>query len=90
MSASHNRMPLIDAFKAVASQLIVLHHLAFYGPMSDWTYTVAPGLVGWLSQDGRLAAQVFLVISGYLAVRSLAPAGVFASGNPGRCCATGT
>ena len=82
MSASHNRMPLIDAFKAVASQLIVLHHLAFYGPMSDWTYTVAPGLVGWLSQDGRLAVQVFLVISGYLAVRSLAPAGVFASGNP--------
>lgn len=82
MSASHNRMPLIDAFKAAASQLIVLHHLAFYGPMSDWTYTVAPGLVGGLSQDGRLAVQVFLVISGYLAVRSLAPAGVLAGGHP--------
>ncbi len=82
MSALRNRMPLIDAFKAVASQFIVLHHLAFYGPMSDWTHTVLPGLVGWLSQDGRLAVQVFLVVSGYLAVRSLAPKGVFAGGNP--------
>ncbi|MBY0464739.1 MAG: acyltransferase family protein [Burkholderiales bacterium] len=82
MSALTNRMPLIDAFKAVASQLIVLHHLAFYGPMSDWTHTVAPGLVGWFSQDGRLAVQVFLVISGYLAVRALAPKGVFTGGNP--------
>ena len=82
MSALRNRMPLIDAFKAVASQFIVLHHLAFYGPMSDWTHTFAPGLIGWLSQDGRLAVQVFLVVSGYLAVRSLAPKGVFSGGNP--------
>lgn len=82
MSDLRNRMPLIDAFKAVASQLIVLHHLAFYGPMSDWTHTFAPGLIGWLSQDGRMAVQVFLVISGYLAVRSLAPHGVFTGRNP--------
>ena len=30
-----HRFPMIDAFKAVASQLIVLHHLAAYGPVSD-------------------------------------------------------
>ncbi len=30
-----NRMPLIDAFKAIASQLIVLHHLAAYGPLAS-------------------------------------------------------
>lgn len=75
-------MPLIDAFKAVASQLIVLHHLAFYGPMSDWTHQVWPGFISWLSQDARMAVQVFLVISGFLTARALAPQGVFTGANP--------
>lgn len=70
------RMPLIDALKAVASQMIVLHHLAFYGPLSDGTHQLLPALVSWFSQDARMAVQVFLVIGGYLAVRSLAPHGV--------------
>lgn len=73
------RLMLIDAFKAVASQFIVLHHLAFYGPMSDHTHRVAPDLVAWFSQDARLAVQVFLVVAGFLAARSLAPAGVLAT-----------
>ena len=63
MSDLRNRMPLIDAFKAVASQMIVLHHLAFYGPMSDWMHQVAPGLVSWFSQDARMAVQIFLAVS---------------------------
>jgi peptidoglycan/LPS O-acetylase OafA/YrhL len=70
------RMPMIDALKALASQMIVLHHLAFYGPMTDWTYELAPWLVTWFSQDARMAVQVFLVVGGFLAVRSLAPHGV--------------
>lgn len=82
MSHVPNRMPLIDAFKAVASQLIVLHHLAFYGPMSDWMHQWAPGLVSWLSQDARMAVQVFLVISGFLTVRALAPQGVLLATQP--------
>ncbi|MGE0099170.1 MAG: acyltransferase family protein [Hydrogenophaga sp.] len=72
------RLMLIDAFKAVASQLIVLHHLAFYGPMSDWTHRLVPDLVAWFSQDARMAVQVFLVVAGFLAARSLAPNGVLA------------
>ena len=36
------RLPFIDALKALASQLIVLHHLAFYGPMSDYARSLAP------------------------------------------------
>ncbi|WP_430407374.1 acyltransferase family protein [Hydrogenophaga sp.] len=79
------RLMLIDAFKAVASQLIVLHHLAFYGPMSDWTHRVLPDLVAWFSQDARMAVQVFLVVAGFLAARSLAPAGALApTQSPGR------
>ncbi|MES2423323.1 MAG: acyltransferase family protein [Pseudomonadota bacterium] len=71
-----SRFALIDAFKAVASQLIVLHHLAFYGPMSDIAQQLAPALMNWLSRDARIAVQVFLVIGGFLAARSLAPQGV--------------
>ncbi|HEX5805326.1 MAG TPA: acyltransferase [Macromonas sp.] len=70
------RMPLIDALKAVCSQLIVLHHLAFYGPMSDWTNLLVPDVVSWFSQYARIAVQVFLVVGGFLAARSLAPDGV--------------
>ena len=80
--SARGRLPLIDAFKAVASQLIVLHHLAFYGPMTDWTHRLWPKLVTWLSQDARMAVQVFLVISGFLAVGSLAPQGVLKLRNP--------
>lgn len=76
MGTLANRFALIDALKAVASQLIVLHHLAFYGPMSDLAQQLAPALMHWLSQDARMAVQVFLVIGGFLAARSLAPNGV--------------
>ena len=40
-----DRLPYIDALKAVGAQLIVLHHLAFYGPMTDWTHRLLPGLM---------------------------------------------
>lgn len=82
MSDPRHRMPLIDALKAVASQLIVLHHLAFYGPMSDWLHQLAPGMVSWFSQDARMAVQVFLVVSGFLTVRALAPHGVLLANQP--------
>jgi peptidoglycan/LPS O-acetylase OafA/YrhL len=73
---------LIDAFKALASQLIVLHHLAFYGPMSDFAQDIAPATILWLSQHARIAVQVFLVAGGFLAVLSLAPAGQLVAANP--------
>jgi peptidoglycan/LPS O-acetylase OafA/YrhL len=67
MRAAVSRLAFIDALKALASQLIVLHHLAFYGPMSDFAQDLAPSLISWLSQDARIAVQVFLVIGGFLA-----------------------
>lgn len=68
-------MPLIDALKALASQLIVLHHLSAYGPLSEDVGEIVPALTGWLYDYGRMAVQVFLVIGGFLAARSLAPQG---------------
>ncbi|MBS1189815.1 MAG: Acyltransferase 3 [Rhodocyclaceae bacterium] len=68
-------MPLVDALKAAASQLIVLHHLAAYGPLSETVQQVTPNLIAWLYDYARMAVQVFLVIGGFLAARSLAPRG---------------
>jgi peptidoglycan/LPS O-acetylase OafA/YrhL len=76
------RLAFIDALKAISSQLIVLHHLAFYGPMSDVARELAPALISWLSQDARIAVQVFLVIGGFLAAKALAPAGQLVSSAP--------
>lgn len=69
MQTSHYRF--LDLMKAVAANLIVLHHLAFYGPMTDHLRPVLPGLLEWLEQDARIAVQVFLVIGGFLAAKSL-------------------
>jgi len=66
---------LINLLKAVAAQLIVLHHLAFYGPMSDVAWPLMPALLDWLNSWGRVAVQVFLVIGGFLAAKSLSPSG---------------
>ena len=84
MSPRPSRLACVDALKAVSSQLIVLHHLAFYGPMSDAAHMLAPGLIGWLADYARIAVQVFLVISGFLAARSLAPGGQLTVAKIGR------
>lgn len=76
------RLPLVDLMKAVAAQLIVLHHLAFYGPMSDAARRLAPALIDGLARHGRLAVQVFLVLGGFLAARALASRGSAAIAQP--------
>ena len=72
----------INLLKAIAAQLIVLHHLAFYGPMADHTRQILPDLMDWLAQDARIAVQVFLVIGGFLAAKSLSPHGLTGPANP--------
>lgn len=74
--AQDKQYVLINLLKAVAAQLIVLHHLAFYGPMADHARVLAPALFDWLADDARIAVQVFLVIGGFLAAKSLSPNGL--------------
>jgi peptidoglycan/LPS O-acetylase OafA/YrhL len=62
---------LLDAFKGLGCLLIVVHHLAFYGPMADVVAQAWPDLMEWLADHGRLAVQVFLVCGGYLSANSL-------------------
>ena len=82
MSATGSRLCFVDALKAVASQLIVVHHLAFYGPMSDYAQPIAPELISWLYDYARIAVQAFLVIGGFLAAQSLARDGTLTTQNP--------
>lgn len=63
---------LIDLIKAAGCLLIVLHHMAFYGPMSDVVALAWPALLEWLYDHGRLAVQFFLVCAGFLTAGSLA------------------
>lgn len=65
------RFFVIDLIKAVAAQLIVLHHLSAYGPVADSLHITFPDLGAWLYDYGRMAVQAFLVIGGYLAARTL-------------------
>jgi peptidoglycan/LPS O-acetylase OafA/YrhL len=76
------QLVLINLLKAGSAQLIVLHHLAFYGPMSDHARPIMPGLIDWLYDYARIAVQVFLVIGGFLAAKSLSPQGLPGIDNP--------
>ena len=71
MPAQRPNYHLIDLLKIVAAQCIVLHHFALYGPLSESLGLAAPELSKWLYDYARMAVQVFLVVAGYLAARSL-------------------
>ncbi|SFB14082.1 Peptidoglycan/LPS O-acetylase OafA/YrhL, contains acyltransferase and SGNH-hydrolase domains [Collimonas sp. OK607] len=80
--SSNFQFGFIDLLKVIAAQLIVLHHLAFYGPMSDHVRPIAPTLIGWLDDYARIAVQVFLVVGGFLAAKSLSPQGTSTVSDP--------
>jgi peptidoglycan/LPS O-acetylase OafA/YrhL len=67
-------LPWVSWGKAIASQLIVWHHLLIYGPLASAMRAAWPTLTSALQQHGPLAVQVFLVTGGFLAARSLWPA----------------
>ncbi len=76
------RLLHVDALKALAAQLIVLHHLSAYGPIADAVHALLPGLIEGLYRHGRLAVQVFLVVGGFLSARALSRQGLLLEGAP--------
>jgi peptidoglycan/LPS O-acetylase OafA/YrhL len=82
-ASSRIHLPLVDTLKGVCCLLIVCHHLAFYGPMSDIAHPLAPALLDWMAHQARMAVQVFLVVGGFLAAGALAPAGRARFDRPG-------
>lgn len=79
MSSQRQYFPMVDAVKAIAAQLIVLHHLAWFGPMSDVVAAWSPFAAGWqswLAEYGRYAVAAFLATAGFLAGQALGPQGL--------------
>ena len=72
------RSAFIDNLKGVSCILIMLHHLTFYGPMSDVAMAVIPGVIDFFFVYGRMAVAVFLVIGGFLTGQKLFEQNVFA------------
>lgn len=80
-----SRILLVDLLKVVAAQLIVLHHLAWYGPLSDQAAALSPWVAGardWLAEYGRYAVAVFFATGGFLAAQTLSPRGLGAGNVP--------
>lgn len=77
------RLPFIDAAKGIACLVIVVHHLAVYGPMSEVIGAVYPQLIDTLVVYGRLAVQLFFVVAGYFVASQFAPKGLTTPINPG-------
>lgn len=65
------RNSTVDLLKAFASQIIVMHHLLLYTPMSRPLQSKWPMLLGFVANEGRYVVQIFLVIGGFLASQSL-------------------
>lgn len=82
MSQNANRMPLIDALKAVAALLVLMNHFSSYGPLAEAARDYFPGVFNWFFEYGRMAVQVFLVIAGFLAARGLSADGQALSAFP--------
>jgi len=68
------RSALIDGLKILASQLIVLHHIALYAPMADVVAPAWPMVAAFLADEARYVVQIFLVIGGFLAAQGLSRA----------------
>jgi peptidoglycan/LPS O-acetylase OafA/YrhL len=63
---------IIDLLKIAAAQVILWHHFCRYGPMARTLELAGHSWVSFVGQHGRHAVQVFLVVSGFLAARSIA------------------
>ncbi len=67
---SAQRMLFIDALRAFASVMILLHHFALYPPLSANAGTVLGPLVHWFHDYARFT-QVFFVVGGYVMARNM-------------------
>lgn len=67
------RLSLVNAAKGVGCLVIVIHHLAVYGPMSEVIGAQYPKLIDALVTYGKLAVQMFFVFGGYFVAAQMAP-----------------
>lgn len=70
---STTRLSLVNAAKGVGCLVIVIHHLAVYGPMSEVVGAQYPKLIEALVTYGKLAVQMFFVFGGYFVAAQMTP-----------------
>ncbi len=70
---STTRLSLVNAAKGVGCLVIVIHHLAVYGPMSEVIGAQYPKLIEALVTYGKLAVQMFFVFGGYFVAAQMTP-----------------
>ena len=70
---STTRLSLVNAAKGVGCLVIVIHHLAVYGPMSEVIGAQYPKLIETLIIYGKLAVQMFFVFGGYFIAAQMMP-----------------
>jgi peptidoglycan/LPS O-acetylase OafA/YrhL len=66
-----NHFWMVDLLKVLAAQAILWHHFCRYGPLARTLESAGHEWVAFIGNHGRHAVQVFLVISGFLAARSV-------------------
>jgi peptidoglycan/LPS O-acetylase OafA/YrhL len=66
-----NHFWMVDLLKVIAAQVILWHHFCRYGPLARTLESAGHEWVAFIGNHGRHAVQVFLVISGFLAARSV-------------------
>ncbi len=58
------RSTSVDVLKIIAAQMIFWHHLSAYGDMAQWLSQSLSDVYDFLFEYGRMAVQIFLVVSG--------------------------
>ena len=64
------RMLFLDALRAVASLVILWHHLSIYPPLCNQVRPLVGSVVDWFHDYARVT-QVFFVVGGYVMARSM-------------------
>lgn len=68
-NSAPERLAFVELVRGSATLAIVLHHLAWYGPLPEVVQQAAPAVVEWLCEYARMAVHAFLVIAGFGAAR---------------------
>jgi peptidoglycan/LPS O-acetylase OafA/YrhL len=64
------RMLFLDALRAFASVVILLHHFALYPPLCENAEALIGSMLDWFRDHGRMT-QVFFVVGGYVMARTM-------------------
>lgn len=67
---SPHQSAFVLALRAAAALTILWHHFSIYAPLSEWAAPLLGDVLDWLGRYAR-ATQVFFVVGGYVAARTL-------------------